>query len=484
MASEQAQRILAKFHIRGLDQNSWPGVLELQSDATLMLLVVASKLPPELAPFELGARIDLIGFSHECGCVTALGCTLKSTSERLLGGAETFQLELKPWSVWTGPCPFSSAEKFDEIHLGISGIHGVIGTKALERHFLNEDEKELIRPIVGSTYELFYPSDAGPHTFEITKLGATIVFGSQFRTSHSWTVGDKIQTTDFCNVRVPTSLSGDDLIGIGHKVEQFLSFICLKTIRANSLKLVRGQFAEQLAFERVWHLGQRSSAREVMFHEALCTCLKEKAGFGAALSEWMSASEGESVARWLFLDNHFRNEISASRFIGVCQAVELIGRERNSVPPFDKQKFAPAANEAAELLARAVGSDLDPDGNRALIARFRHQILSYNRPSYRDHLMAFTAGIPEAAKRLLLPDEEVFISRILQLRNVFVHMDGRKLAFDEAEKLITGSTYRLLALFAAHEANAIGLDQSVFLNGLSNSSIGRAALYFVRNDAA
>ena len=65
------------------------------------------------------------------------------------------------------------------------------------------------------------------------------------------------------------------------------------------------------------------------------------------------------------------------------------------------------------------------------------------------------------------------------MRNLFVHMESQNLASTQAERHIGEMTYRLLALFAAHQAVSLGIDQYRVLSGLMNSSIGRAANHFI-----
>jgi hypothetical protein len=65
------------------------------------------------------------------------------------------------------------------------------------------------------------------------------------------------------------------------------------------------------------------------------------------------------------------------------------------------------------------------------------------------------------------------------MRNLFVHMESQDLASEQAESHIGEMTYRLLALFAAHQGAALGLNPHRVLSGLANSSIGRAANHYI-----
>jgi hypothetical protein len=486
MASETPSEVLGQFYVRGSDSSSWPGILTFGRRVSLRLLIVTPEIgdgvPAPLAAALDGKQVDIVGESNAHGCITLLRCayTKRRSSNHYFRGVQTTDLTFQPTEIWAGPRPFERDDSFTQLTLSFSGIHGIIGTKPLARKsFVKPEEKRAIEHVLGDTFEVFYnDTSAKHHVVALDDPPADVSFGSGYSVSGSWTEGDAISTYDECLVASREALVGEVLISIGAKIEKFLSFIGLKTIRCSSFKLARsrGENAPPEQFERLWYLGAEDGSNSVMFHEALASCFKEASAIKVALRRWLSPSEDEALARWLYLDSQDESVISAGRFISVCQAVEIIGRQAKGGAPFDKARFRSAASKVADVICAELGPDFDTEEYRN---RFRQLVTSGNRFSFRDHIQEFVSGIPPVLRNALLPDQEAFIARLVKMRNLFVHMESQDLASEQAESHIGEMTYRLLALFAAHQGAALGLNPHRVLSGLANSSIGRSANHYI-----
>jgi hypothetical protein len=474
--------VLGQFYVRGTESSSWPGVLTFGPRASLRLLIVTSEISGRVPAALNGKQVDIVGDTNAHGCITLLSCayTSERSSNHSFRGVKTTELSFRPTEIWAGPRPFDRDDSFTQLTLNFSGIHGIIGTKPLARKFFSKpEERRAIEGVLGDTFEVFYnDTSAKHHVVALDAPLADVSFGSGYSASHSWTEGDAISTYDECLVAAREALAGGMLISIGAKVERFLSFIGLKTLRSSSFKLARprGENAPPEQFERLWYLGAKDVKNSVMFHGALSSCLQEASAITVALKRWLSPSEDEALARWLYLDSQDESVISAGRFISVCQAVEIIGRQAKGGAPFDKARFRSAASKVADVICAELGPGFDTEEYRN---RFRQLVTSGNRFSFRDHIQEFVSGIPPVLRNALLPDKEAFVARLVKMRNLFVHMESQGLASDQAESHIGEMTYRLLALFAAHQGAALGLDPNRILSGLANSSIGRAANHYI-----
>jgi ApeA N-terminal domain 1 len=423
-----------------------------------------------------------VGDTNALGCITLLSCAQNNgrSLDPSFRGGETIELSFRPTEIWAGSRPFERGDNFTQLTLGFSGIHGIIGTKPLaHKFFAKPEEKRAIEGVLGDAFEVFYnDTSAKHHVVALDEPPVDVSFGSAYSVSHSWTEGDAISTYDECLVASREPLGGGVLISIGTKVERFLSFIGLKTLRCSSFKLARsrGENAPFEQFERLWYLGAKDVRNSVMFHRALASCFEEASAVKVALRRWLSPSEDEALARWLYLDSQDESVISAGRFISVCQAVEIIGRQAKGGAPFEKARFRSAASKVADVICAELGPGFDTEEYKN---RFRQLVTSGNRFSFRNHIQEFVFGIPLVLKNALLPDQEVFIARLVKMRNLFVHMESQDLASEQAESHVGEMTYRLLALFAAHQGAALGLNPHRVLSGLANSSIGRAADHYI-----
>ena len=338
MGTGNQSDVLGQFYVRGSDDLSWPGVLAFGRHASLRLLILAAgtgdELPAPLASALDGKQIDIIGESNARGCITLLRCanTNRRTSHHGFGGAQTTELAFQPTAIWTGPRPFVQDDNYSGLVMGFSGIHSIVGTKPLGHKLLADgDEKAIITNVLGDTYEVFYRDvSAKYHVVKLADPPVEVAFGSGYSTSFSWNEGDAISTYDECVIEADTEQSGEILISSGSKIEQFLSFICLKTIRCNRFLLERSQGPNLPLekYERVWYFGERDGSAAVMYHEALGTYSREASAMEAALKSWLSPSGDEALARWLYPHEspHFRGDSYWPNFI----ANDRVGQSRLS----------------------------------------------------------------------------------------------------------------------------------------------------------
>ncbi len=473
--------ILGQFYILGFEGLSWPGVISFKDKASLRLLVVSTSQNIEnthpLASSLNGGKVDIIGESKELGSITLLNCrnTDHSVSHRYHDGISTHEIAFLPTEIWSGSKPFSKEDNFTNIIMEFSGIHSIIGTKCLGHKFIKNEEELAIKPLIANFREIFFNDETvKDHTVTITNPHALISFGSNVSWSFSHNTGRKVSTSDHCTLTCAKEISSKNLISYGIEIERFLSFICLKTIKSKTLKIE----TRTASYNRIWYLGKKENNNEAMYNEVLETFEHDKIAMTRALQRWFAPTKEEQLARWLFLDNFNVDTLSSSRLIAVLQATEILGRQAQSSAPYDKNKFKIAATKAADIIIEELGEHFNTDKYKQ---RFRNMITSNNRPSFRDHILAFLAGIPEGLRKHFLPDEEIFIKKLVGMRNLFVHMDEQKnMNFDSGKKYIGEMTSRLLALFVLHQSIALGLNPQSIINGLSNSGIGRAANHFLK----
>lgn len=477
--------IIGQFYALGSEDVTWPGVVSIGADASLRLLVTSDLTPGRSKYEELiaGLPIDFIGRTQSNDVISLIRCLY--TEGRVLSNyrAKTVTSELcfKPTSIWTGPEPFLLGRQLAYLKFNFTGLHGVIGTKKLAHRLLvSEAERNVVRDLIGETYELFYrDSSVRNHEVELTNLNATIAFGSDFVSTFSWKTGNSVETYDFCDVVSAVELAGDELLSIGSKIERFLSFICLRTIRGTKLELsaaVQSEGPPPQRYARLWHLGAEHKPCEVMFHQALSSFLQEPGAMRTALQRWLAPSDDEFLARWLFLESQDDEAISVGRLIAIFQAVEIMGRAATGAPPFDRAAFDEAASKAATTMCQALGAPFD---TTEFCNRFYQLIKTGNRPSFRDGVRAFFEQIPSNLRAQYLPDQDEFVGRVVKMRNIVIHMDNRTRVTEETTRHLGEMTYRLLALFAAHQAVALGLDPDRVLSGLVNSEIGQAANHYI-----
>lgn len=477
--------IIGQFYALGSEDVTWPGVVSIGADASLRLLIT-SDLTPGYSKHEgliAGSPIDFIGRTQSNDVISLIMCLYTEGRQLSNYKAKTLTSELcfKPTSIWTGPEPFLLKRQLAYLKFNFTGLHGIIGTKKLAHKLLvNETERNVVRDVIGQTYEVFYrDSSVRNYEVEVHNLNATISFGSDFVSSFSWKTGDSVESYDFCDVVSAAELAGDELLSISSKIERFLSFICLRTIRGTKLELsaaVQSGGPPPQRYARLWHLGAEHKPREVMFHQALSSFFQEPDAMRIALQRWLAPSDDEFLARWLFLECQEDEVISVGRLIAILQAVEIMGRAAAGAPPFDRAAFDKAASKAATTICQALGAPFD---TTEFYNRFYQLIKRGNRPSFRDVVRAFFEQIPSNLRAHYLPDQDEFIGRVVKMRNIVIHMDSRTRVTEETTRYLGEMIYRLLALFAAHQAVALGLDSNRVLSGLVNSEIGQAANHYI-----
>jgi hypothetical protein len=153
-----------------------------------------------------------------------------------------------------------------------------------------------------------------------------------------------------------------------------------------------------------------------------------------------------------------------------------MGRAAVGAPPFDRAAFDEAASKAATTICQALGAPFD---TTEFYNRFYRLIKMGNRPSFRDVVRAFFEQIPSNLRAHYLPDQDEFLGRVVKIRNIVIHMDNRTRVTEQTTRYLGEMIYRLLALFAAHQAVALGLDPNRVLPGLVNSDIGKAADHYI-----
>jgi len=480
MQTALPSEVLGQFSILGRDEKSWAGVLTFGTRPALRILVTSNDsggfLPTPLQSLQQGAQLDFVGATNTLGCITLSKCAYSSGRGY---GSHAPELTLHPTEIWAGPQPFSEDANYSGTTLGFSGIHSIIGNNILGHKILVDAAQKLaIETILGVTQEVFYRNPlAVEHKIELLNQRVTVLFYSSYSASFSAYKGDEISTYDECRITSSNSSSGKQLVALASNIEHFLSFICLKSIRCNELTLEKtdADLTPSENYKRLWYLGSEPSNEGVMFHEALGTFSKDPIPMEAALNAWFSSSDDEKLARWLFLDSQDQNVITAGRFIAVCQAVEIIGGQaRSGGPRFDKSKFSQASLLGAETICRELGAEYQTPEYKD---RFRQLIATGNRFSFRDKIITFMSAIPPMIKETFLQDQEQFINILVKMRNLFVHMANNNLSFDEGDSKLTAMTYKLLVLFAAHQAVALGMSPDRVLQGLRNSSLGRSAAF-------
>lgn len=477
MRLDSANELLGLFSIKGSPEDRWPGVITFGEKPSLRLLVVGDRMPSSLIPMaEEGEWRDFVGETCERGVLTVIKGRLGRWTIKDDGALGTISADVRSEAIWSGPSPFSNDLHLYRAKMRFSGIHGIVGTKELGHKYLHDEELDAVSLVVGKTKRIFYDAGAEKFNAHVDSLGISIIFGSIIEESFSWTEGDRIETSDYCTIDAPQGCSAADMIKYASDIERFLSFICVTPLHSDDLRMNDCDGDRQ--YERLWRLGddQKTPKRKVMYHQALSCMFQDKERMTIALQRWLNPSYEESLARWLFHDCIAEDIVSVGRFITACQALEVVGREAlGDQAPFDAKVLAIAADEAATLICQKLALESDANSH----ARFFHLIVSNNRASFRDHIKAAFNTIPDSLRIWLLPDEDDFIKQLISMRNTFVHMSGTRSKIEKAQTKLACMTYRCLALFAAQQGVALGLDPERVASGLANSNIGQIARHFI-----
>jgi hypothetical protein len=347
----------------------------------------------------------------------------------------------------------------------IEDLHGVIGTSVLNNE--HHDENKLLETGLFSE-KVYRLCDEPDHAVLLPTIDVTIKFHSSLNRFVSWERGVELSVRDFLVIEKSEGSLGRELISLEENIERYLSFVCFRKITAKSISLLK---TRGRTIPEKWDLVRRPVKTipndNQMFDLPLVNCREYSSQFLEGLSHWLSSSEDERIARWMFVDIHHQKAVSPVHFVSACQVVEILGGQR-VLAPFESRKLKLAAKNAAKLLAQDMGL---PTAER----RFNELLLSFNRASLRDILNNFLDETPQEALKLFISDRKEFLTKVISLRNLFVHMKPTKLTFSDAEVHVGPVTYQLMALTVAHQAAALGFESGAYLQRLRYSLIGRLA---------
>ena len=468
--------IHGEFFLKDLPEKRWFGSLSLGKTAELKITVLSAAAPFEMIPAMNGERVTLVG---HCGdkyvtCFDSLQFQNVSSRSRE-GGITT--ISFRPSVVWSGP---RAMEKSDTVHflsLRFAGLHGVIGTKVIDEKYLSNEEKASLREVIGNASNLLIPQQSEiSHQLEFRGCPINVSFYSSFNKSFGWQDGHSFTTSDHCLIECAAGMQLPDMMALKNKLNQFLSFVCLKSVSCNRISInVISPDHKLQKFELIYKIDEEKTDEAPMYHECLGTFRFKSDDMGRALKRWLLSSHKEELAMWLYLRCQDADMITVERFITICQAIEIVGRKHRPQQLWNKNNFKKAALMAAKIMTKELGADSDDEQSK----RFADLIMNFNRPSFRDIVESFCNQIPRGIGEVFLPTPSKYLSDLVEMRNAFVHMQMNEDNIDSLQKKLSCGIYQSLALFAAYYGLALGLDEKEILSGLSNSSVGRSAIHLI-----
>jgi len=436
MLDETISVVLGLFRVYDSENGFWPGNLQFGPKPTLQLLIrcdTFNSRPAQLLPLKEGAHLDLTGISKDMDWITLISCV--ETESTFSINSNILRLTLVPTEIWRGPKPLQIHGIYKRMRLDFRGIHSIIGSDPVS---LDEDK---------ITYDAKLASE-----FILQNDNPFIKFRTYCYSSFSHFDGISTSAINSCIVTFQEKSRWDTFRDICIEVESFLSFICMKSIIHEQLILEDDDNAE---FALLWYLGLYGNRVKIWAHESLGTFRDDLVEMQRAWQRWSMHSVEEKLARSLYLDSQDKREVSVGRFFSLCKSIEIVGRQFARTNSFDKQKLSTSASNAARLICRELGYEYEND--EGYYDKFRQHILRVSNPSFREIVMEFLTRIPDDLKSVCVDDETKFVTTLVKFRNAVVHMQNVEIVYTDRCIHLADMIYKLLNVFLAYQAIAIGL---------------------------
>ncbi len=426
-----------------------------------------------ISPFAPPNQPTIHGDTRSAGKVTLIGCSILNHvgTRQFAPPLSTIELTLRPTQGWTGNTFLSPSATYRELKLHAPGLHSVLATSAVEHISLQgppKDEKERAIKTATGAVEAYLVRQSESPKARITHKSKDyqVHFSSSYSVGHSNLDGPSLTTNDFIHIEATASTPAE-LQDVAYEVEQFLSILCLGPFRGTQLTISESPIHE---VKLLWKLGTHRARGHLrsMPHQVLGSLGKDPPRAAKALEKWFGANDPTRLSRWLIFDALFEDVSSASKFLAVAQAWEIIGRQNGKVPPHNKAAFRAACRDVRQILERTLGP--------AASERLTNLLRSSNKQSLADLIAATLAHLPSPVAAAICGDQATFIKTVVAVRNVLTHMQGnRKLSINRASYLSMFLTFKLMVLFCIYTCVELDLPLDDLQVVLANNTLASYA---------
>ena len=461
----------------GVAGEGFPGVLSLVDDQPYLVVYLPNCEDglggtALLNATEPPSQPTLVGDSRD-GIFTLDRCVRRNL--RRVGSR--IELELSPCTVWRWHKQLDIDGLVAGYAIQVPGLHNVLSTFEVRTHsFMKtypgadpEADSAKLHALTGAEHAVIVRKGPTPAA-DIRYRGKAFAVELFSWLGHGWSSheGVDVQSRDSIQIRGDNA-SLKETADVAREVQAFLSVFCMGPIAPSSV--TAHPDPDDLPAHRIWDLARCARlTTELNVHQVWFRLGREPETFRRALQRWFDVDEERRLARWLICDALEQTTLSTSRFLGVAQAWEILGRAFHDGRRHDKSALSDASAEIHPILERHLGTDA---ANRLVGG-----MLSSNTASFRDLVKAGLRKLPNFAAQSLCGDINAFAAKVAATRNALTHMRGsKKLTLDDAAAAAGDLTLKLLTAYCILEAVELGLPMSNLQSVLRHNDLARMATW-------
>ena len=419
----------------GIDDTQAYGCLAWEDDAPVLQITFEVKMNetgdgrdpdhPLLRFTKPPLQPSIEGQTSEFGHVTLENCFRHNVKSRdnYAAQATTYDLFLTPTRIWIGARKADVSDCIEFVSAQDTRLFGFFRTPGLVEHRRHSEENKTAFAVLGNPHSIW---SLHPVAFPAIKLGSTgfeLRVGSSVSESYSATEGSTIQSVlciEFTPSK-PTPL--EECSSAVRKFEQIVTVFSLEYFRFQAISFHAPSGPGTLTL--AWQIGEdRDLFKPPMRHQILVD-LSDQSTLTKVCEGWFNTSHIVELSRWLFCRSLEETDDGLARFVGVSQALEVLGRELGP-----RQKMSKKDIEQAEHAIRAAfGSEFETEFIERTIGLMR----SSNRASFRDVLRHMIEQVQASGKITFNIDAVAFSKKVSDIRNAVIHMTTiNKGALDDA----------------------------------------------------
>ncbi|MDP3407865.1 HEPN domain-containing protein [Bosea sp. (in: a-proteobacteria)] len=356
-------------------------------------------------------------------------------------------IQLIPTKIWLGtPLKYFNGT-CNYVFLFDDRITGFFGESNITCHHSRGDRrKDPVFDLLGNPTEIWALAADNSDWIEVPSMGFKLKKSSSISSQSSSTSGYAFKSLSNIIIKFDKPQSFSDADNIIMKIEHLLSVFSLEPFEFN-YKRFEGKSVESIGL--IWRLSSRRAQFVQPMNHQILIDFSDAVQFKAALNEWFSGSEKISLSRWIFQNSLEETDSGLARFVNVCQALEVLGREL-----FGRQSAGGDLDEMADLISEKFSDTFGVE----IIERAIGLLKSSNKLSFRILLERMIFTIVDSINLGTEKDIKLFCKRIASMRNSITHMsDNRDISIKDAYAKVNKSSLMLSYMYAVITAKAMGL---------------------------
>ncbi|RTL67098.1 MAG: hypothetical protein EKK42_15070 [Pseudonocardiaceae bacterium] len=409
-----------------------------------------------------------VGKGSEFGCITLQNCCrFKLLTRRdYASGRTTHDLFMMPTKIWFGSNE-ANAAGIRYITAQDTRLCGFFGSPGMLEHRNYSDKNRAIFNALGNPHSILSLHPTEFPTIKVASVGIEFQISTSVLASFSATEGSTLQSAlqIAFTPTVPTSM--EDALSLVSKFEQILTVFSLEHFRFQAISLHTSNAFNPITL--AWQLGDMPPPFEPPMRHQVLVDLSDAKTLQKICDDWFDSSPIAELSRWLFCRALEESDDGIARFVGVAQALEVMGRELSPQPTMSRNDMA-----RVEKIIRAT---LQNEFENEFIERIVGLIRSSNSKSFRSILQQLLSRVEESKRVDLKIDVAAVSKEISDVRNAIVHMTtSKKGALDQAFRRVNKLSLLTCFWYALIQAVSIDVDIPDIMSFLFNNRNARHGL--------